>query len=534
MKKVILALVLLLVVFLTVAAHAQPRYGGTLVCVLPDDPPTLATWLSASFLPRMVAPQIVEGLLSHEPDLTPKPLLAEAWTVSNDGLTWTFKLRKGVKWHDGKPFTADDVVFTVEEVWLKHSPDTMSRWKPIGLTATKVDDNTVVFNFNKAYAFTTNYLSSHFGPIVPKHLFEGKDVPTNPFNLKPVGTGPFKFVEYVKGSHITLSKNPDYWGKDDQGRKLPYLDRIVFRVMPDVTARLLAMEKGEVDYQSYPGFPAEAAKKLQESGLKIGAEPISGLARIQRVFPNHRNKTLSDVRVRRALYHAMNREEILKKAYYGFGKVSIGPLHQGSPLYKDLINYDVPKYEYSPEKANRLLDEAGVKKGADGSRFKLTAVLNRAQATDITIAELLRDYFKAVGVQLEIQQVDEATRQSMVAKRQFDLTMWGPITSGPSPDYVKFQWHSSMKDSPNAFANPIGLSNSRVDWILDNAGTVFDKTKQTQLWKEFQKIMVEEVAEFWLYDALILSARNPDYEGLPQMVWGHYDALSNVWWKKGK
>ena len=213
MKKGILILVLSLIVCLTVAGHAQPRYGGTLVCVLPDDPPTLATWLSSSFLPRMVAPQIVEGLLSHEPDLTPKPLLAESWTVSSDGLTWTFKLRKGVQWHDGKPFTADDVVFTVEEVWLKHSPDTMSRWKPLGLTVSKVDDHTILFNFKKAYAFTTNYLSSHFGPIVPKHLFEGKDVPTNPFNLKPIGTGPFKFAEYVKGSHITLSKESRLLGE---------------------------------------------------------------------------------------------------------------------------------------------------------------------------------------------------------------------------------------------------------------------------------------------------------------------------------
>jgi peptide/nickel transport system substrate-binding protein len=377
MRRILLGLLLSVFLFMPmIPVIAQdievPRYGGTLVAVLPDDPPTLALWLSSSFLT-----QIMEGLLDQEPDLTPKPLLAESWTVSSDGLKWTFRLRRGVKWHDGKPFTADDVVFSVNEVWLKHLGDAVNRWKIFGLKAEKVDDLTVVFNLEKRNVYATYYWDSHFGPIIPKHLFEGTDIQKNPYNLKPVGTGPFRFKEYVKGSHISLEKNPDYWQKDERGSSLPYLDRLVFRIMPDTASRLMSMEKREVDYQSYPGFPVESAQKLKELGFRIGADPISGLARIQRIAMNQRNPPLSNLKVRKALLHAMNREEILQKAAYGFGVVSIGPLHQQSPAYKDLINHNVPKYEYSPTKANQLLDEAGYKRGSDGNRLEFNLRFRR-------------------------------------------------------------------------------------------------------------------------------------------------------------
>jgi peptide/nickel transport system substrate-binding protein len=539
MKKIFFGLLLSMVLFMPMLpAIAQdvegPRYGGTLVAALPDDPPTLAVWLSSSFLVRMVGPQIMEGLLDQEPDLTPKPLLAESWTVSPDGLTWTFRIRRGVKWHDGKPLTADDVVFSVNEVWLKHLSDAATRWKLFGLKAEKVDNYTVVFKLEKRNVYATHYWDSHFGPIIPKHLFEGTDIEKNPYNLKPVGTGPFRFKEYVKGSHIIFEKNPDYWQKDKQGNRLPYLDRLVFRIMPDATSRLMAMEKREVDYQSYPGFPVESAQKLKELGFKIGADPVSGLARIQRIHMNQRKPPLSSLNVRKALLHAMDRTEILQKAAYGFGVVSIGPLHQQSPAYKDFINHDVPKYEYNPEKANRLLDEAGFKRGSDGIRFKLTITINRGLSQDATVAELLRDHFQKVGIQLEIQKVDEATRLTLAAKRQFDLTMWGPSISGPSPEAVRNYWHSSLVDTPGGFLNPSGINDKEIDGFTENVGSIQDPAKRNQLCKDFQRRMVENVYELWLYDALIVSAWNPDYVGLPQKVWGHYDALSNVWWKKGK
>src|SRR5262249_49477590 len=147
-------------------------------------------------------------------------------------------------------------------------------------------------------------------------------------NVRPVGTGPFKLQEYVKGSHISLVRNPDYWGRDEAGNKLPYLNRLVFRIIPDVTARILAASKKEIDYENYPGFPVESVETLKRYGYRVASEPVAGVARVQRVFVNGRRGPLANVEVRRALYHALDRDLILQKAQYGFGQVSISPLNQ--------------------------------------------------------------------------------------------------------------------------------------------------------------------------------------------------------------
>lgn len=511
-----------------------PRYGGTLISVLPDDPPSLGSWVSNSFLARMVSPQMTEGLLEYGTDLSPKPLLAESWTVSPDAKTITFKIRRGVKFHDGKPLTADDVVFSANEVWAKHLADARARMTAAGMAMEKIDDDTVALKMKEPYVYAIGYLSSHFGPVVPKHLFAGTDIPKNPYNMKPVGTGPFKFVEYVKGSHITLERNPDYWRKDEQGRKLPYLDRVVFRIMPDATARMLAMTKKEVDCQNYPAFPAEQALKLKEQGFMVGAEPIAGIARISRVIVNQRRDHLGKVAVRKALLHAINREEILQKVGLGYGKVSIGPLHQLNPPYKDVINPDVPKYAYDPALANKMLDEAGFKRGADGNRFNLTYVLARGNVQDGSMAELMRDYFKAVGVVLEIDRVDDPTRLARAAKREFDLMSWGPIISGPTPDGLREHWDSKLKDVQQAFSNSGGTDNKVLDGLLQKATVTADANERNKIWKQWQKEMQENVHEWYIFDVLIVSVWNPDFVGLPQKVWGHYDDHTRIWWKKGK
>jgi peptide/nickel transport system substrate-binding protein len=521
---------------LPAAAQApdQPRRGGTLICVLPDEPPTMANWLSSSFLPRMIGPQMVEGLLEHTPDLTPRPLLAESWTVSPDGLTYTFRLRQGVRFHDGRPFTAEDVVFSANEVWMKHLGDARARWEQYGLRAEAPDPMTVVLKLTKPYVYATHYLSSHFAPVLPKHLFENTDIPRNPHNVRPVGTGPFRFAEYVRGSHIALDRNPSYWRRDAAGRAVPYLDRVVFRIMPDATARTLAMTKREVDYQNYPGFPVESVTALRQAGLSIGAEPVSGIARIQRVFINQRSGPLADVRVRRALYHAINRPQIVEKAAYGFGAVSLGPLHQGSDAYKDLIATDVPRYPHDTALANRMLDEAGLARGANGQRFALRFLINRGLSIDASIAELMRDDFAAVGVGLDIQRVDEATRLATVGRRQFDLTMLGGTISGPSPDAVRNYWLSHLRDSGDGWAGIGGIQDPEIDAAIERGTTTADPAARAEIWRAFQRRMVENVYEWHLFDVQIVSAWNPDFVGLPQRVWGHYDAHSFIWWRRGR
>lgn len=538
LKGVFAILVGFLALFSINATHAaeipsNPRYGGTLISVLPADPPTLATWLSSSFLPRMVAPQIVEGLLEFDSALTPKPLLASSWKVSSDGREYVFNLRRDVKFHDGQPFTADDVVFSVQEVWLKYQSEARSRWKNVGLTVEKVDDYTVIFRLGKTYAYTLNYLSSHFGPIIPKHLFAGTDISSNPYNYKPVGTGPFKFKSYVKGSYVELERNPDYWDKDEYGNRLPYLDRLVMQIIPDPTARMFSMSRGDVDYQSYPGFPVESVKPLRKFGYEVVAEPNAGGARIERVFMNMRKGPLADIRVRKALFYALDREEIVRKAAYGYGVVSVGPFHQKSPPYEAFFSSDLPHYEYSPQKAAALLDEAGYLARANGVRFRLNLTINRALSIDGSVADLMRDYFKAVGIELSIQRVDEATRLSTAGRREFDLTMLGGTTSGPTPDAVSQYWLSDLLNSSGGWENIGGNNDKEIDSLLEQGTTEIDPVSRAKVWNTFQRKMIEEARELWIFDVLDVSVWNKEFVGLPQRTWGYYDALTRVWWSKG-
>jgi peptide/nickel transport system substrate-binding protein len=516
------------------AADDKPRYGGTLVSVLPDDPPTLATWTSASFLPRMVTPQIVEGLVSHAPDLSPKPGLATEWSVSPDGLVYTFRLREGVRWHDGVPFTADDVVFSVNEVWLKHLGAARSRWEPVGVTAEKLDDHTVRLRLKRPYVYALTYMAAYTAPIIPKHLFENGDFESNPYNERPIGTGAFKFEGYTRGSHITLVRNPDYWGRDEDGNKLPYLNRVIFRIMPDVTARTMAASKHEIDYQNFPGFPVETVEALKGMKYKVAAEQVAGIARVQRVFINGRSGPLSKVEVRKALYSAIDRETLLQKAGYGFGKVSISPLNAGSAAYSEYIVGDVNQYPFDIDRANRMLDAAGFPKGADGTRFKLRMVISRGLSSDESISELMRDTFAKVGVSLEIQKVDEATRLALVGKRDFDLSMLGGTVSGPTPDSPNYFWISSLRDVPGGWNNPSGIADPQIDAYLRQGAEELDPVKRNQIWRDFQSRMMNMAYEWYLFDVPVVSAWNPDFVGLPQKVWGHYDSFERIWWRKGK
>lgn len=511
----------------------EPRFGGTFISVLPDDPPTLASWISASFLPRMTTPSVVEGLVRYDEALNPIPLLAESWEVSPDGLQFTFNLRKDVKFHDGTPFDADDVVFSVKELWLKHISDARGRWSGVGLQVEKTGDHTVVFKLDRPFVYAFNYLGSHHGPIVSSELYEGTDPTTNPNNLKPIGTGPFKFVEYVKGSHIELVRNEDYWQKDEQGNQLPYLDRVVMRVIPDPTSRTLAMSKGEVDYQNYPGFPVETVETLRNAGFVVGTETIAGAAWIQRVFLNQRTGPLADVRVRRAAFHALDRDALLTKAGYGFGVVSTGPLNQLSPAYKDLVKKDLPVYGYDPEEAKRLLDEAGYPVKEDGTRFTLKFVINRSLSVDSAVADLMRDYFRTVGIQLDVSKVDEATRLAAAGKHDFDLTMLGGTISGPSPDAPSLYWLSRLRDSTDGWSNIAGINDPELDELLVKGSTALDSAERKEIWDKFQAKMVDDARELWLWDIRNVSVWSPDFGGLPLKPWGQYEPYTRIWWKKG-
>src|SRR2546421_11579150 len=348
------------------AASAQKR-GGTLVMLVQPEPPTLASYISTSGAIGQVATKVYEGLLEYDFNLKPTPGLAQSWKVSPDGKTLPFTLQKGVPFHDGHPFTSADVKFSVLEVLKKVHPRGAATFRELTDIETP-DAHTAVFKLTAPAPYLMMALSGYESPMLPKHLFEGSDIKTSKYANAPVGTGPFKFVEWQRGQFMRFDRNPDYWRK---GR--PYLDRIVARFIADSATRTAAMEKGEAHMGGFAAIPWSDVKALaklpQFETTTRGYEMSSPIVQLD--F-NTRRPPFDNLKVRQAVAYAINRKFVIDNVWFGWGKPATGPISSNfAPLgfyTNEVKSYNVPN---GIEIANKLLDEAGLKRGPDGARAEI-------------------------------------------------------------------------------------------------------------------------------------------------------------------
>ncbi len=323
------------------AQEAKPRVGDSMVVGVVGDPGILNGAISSNFVEKTVSSNVLSMLIRLDRDFKPRPDLAKSWTISEDGLTYTFNLQENVKWHDGKPFTSDDVKFTIDEVIVPlHSRG--GTYKTILDHVETPDAKTVVLKLKAPFGPLMNALGYDFF-IVPKHLYAGIDIKSNPYNSKPVGTGPYRFTEWRKGSHIALDRNPDYFVKG-----LPYLDRLIIQTIPDAAGRVLALESGDIDYLSYQSLPSSAVPRLKTNPkLTVSDQGFESLASISMMTLNLDSPVLKDVRVRKALAHAIDKQVIVERADYGIGKSATGPIASSSWAYEA----DVETYPPNLQKA---------------------------------------------------------------------------------------------------------------------------------------------------------------------------------------
>jgi len=496
------------------AEESNPKPGGTLTVALVAEPKNLNPYTGA-WHSGFVDAQIFNSLLELDENLQPRPSLAESWKILSDEKAYLFKLREGVKWHDGEPLTVDDVKFSFEKIISKY--DIFGALYFNNTVVEIVDSRTVKI---KPGVFLPGAQMLLFASIdtaiVPKHLLEGRDFLKSDFINHPIGTGPFKFKEWVKGSYIELVKNEDYWktGK-------PYLDKIIVKFVTDPSTLVASLQAGEVNYV-FRGLPYETYHSLVNNP---NLDVIKSVRPPYKMFLsfNLKNPILSNKLVRKAIAYALNRTDIAKKATLGICSVT----NTWLPESEITPSPNIKTYEYNPQKAEELLDEAGYPRGSDGKRFTIELLTRTGEAEEAEIADLIKNYLENVGIDIRIKRVDFGTLLDLTANFNYDMVLWKSWIS----TIWQYQQYTTEWIIHDPFANIYQYSNPRVDDLFHQWLKEPDPEKQKEILREIDVILTDDLPQIPLYNVVFLNVKSKNVKG-PDIPVGKYvfwDALENTY-----
>lgn len=475
----------------------------TLVISQPGDPGAMNPAVTTSGGTHPVTDQVFNGLVGLDADLNPVPELAERWTIEDGGRTYRFALRRGVRWHDGQPFTAADVKFTFEHALLKYHSRTRAALENLITAIDTPDDLTVIFRLARPYAPLLQRLDVVEASIIPRHLYEHQDVLTGDATRRPVGTGPFRFVSYSPADKVVLERNRDYFR-----RGLPGVDRLVFRILPNTSAAVSALETGEVDYIGTVPGPDVARLRATKGLAVVSGTGGSGGSICQDVLiPNLAGRFFADLRVRRAFAHAIDRRFIADRVYFGQGQPATGPI---SHLLAWAYTPDVRQYPHDLAEAGRLLDAAGYPRKAGGQRIELTFTHATSHQR---LAQALREQLKAVGITLHLETRDfNSAVEQVFVKKTFDLGL-ASFCNGADPDIGVRRVYVSSNIGPYPFSNGASYRNPRVDALFDEATASTDRAIRRASYVAIQQALAEDVPYFWLIDSEGLRAHRTTFTG---------------------
>jgi peptide/nickel transport system substrate-binding protein len=498
-----------------------PAHGDTVVLASIGDITALIPNIVTDGPSHDIGALVYDGLVQTDQNLNYIGQLADSWTFSPDCLTLTFDLRRDVQWHDGRPFTADDVVFTYQ---MMVHPKTPSAYKdnfaPIERVEA-VDPYTVRVTYSTPFA---RAISSWSIAVLPKHLLEpyvadGR-LRQSPQNQHPVGTGPYRFHEWRSGEKIVLLANRDYY----EGP--PYLGRVVYRVIPSQATIFLELKVHGVDQASltalqytrqtnYPAFNRAYRKYRYPSSTYT----FLGF--------NLQDPRFADIRVRRAFAHAISKRKIIDGVRQGLAREATGPIRPGTWAYTD----QVQQYAYDPAKASQLLAEAGWKdrdgdgivEDPDGRPFAFTIQTNQGNEERKKVAEIIQQRLRDVGVKAEIQVIEWAAFVSeYLKKRRFEAIVMG-FGVGIDPDQYVI-WHSSQR-GPDQM-NRLSYANREVDQLLEAGRSSCQEAERVKHYHRFQQILAEEQPMIFLYfaDALpVVASRVEGIEPAPAGIFWNFN-----------
>jgi peptide/nickel transport system substrate-binding protein len=451
---------------------------------------------------------VFDGLVYIKPDYSPAPDLADSWDNPDDK-TWIFHLHKGVKFHNGQELTADDVKYTFDTILdSKFASPVRSFYTPIQ-SIDVVDNYTVKFTLSEPYGPFLSYMNMG---IVPKSVAE-KD-PTQ-FANNPIGTGPFKFVSWKRGDTITLAANDNYF----QGR--PKLDGIQLKIVPDNSARAVALESGDLDFIQSPVSPQDVTRMETESKFKVERVPAAGYTYINL---NCADPILSDVNVRQALSYLVNRDDIIKTIYKGIGQVAKGPIPPGMWAYTS----DLPSYDYNVDKAKALLDQAGWKVGSNGIRtkdgqpLKLTITTHTEDPDRRQVIEVLQAQFQSVGIQADtnVKAFASLLPDLQAGKYQIVVIGWLNLTN---PDQAMFRQFTI-----GGAANYGKCNDPQLDKLIKDARATLDQTKAKDLYQQASKLVVQNAYYIFLQYQEYIAIHRADLQGFVINPVQYFYSMRNV------
>lgn len=461
-------------------ANADAKVGGTLVAgaIFGLEPKTLnpnirqddgALRVAALLHVTLVATDFINGTGIH-------PALAERWEVNAAGTQYTFNLARDAKWHDGKPVTSADVKWSFDTI-IKEKGGAVRYFEDVTAIETP-DPYTVVFKLRKPDATLLGNLGTWTAPfILPKHVYEGTDWLQNPANNKPIGAGPFKFVEWVKGSHVILEANQDYF----LGR--PAIQRFVMRFY-DLPNLIAAYETGEVKYV-YELIPFSEIFRLKRDSKYVIDFHYRGLS--SQIQLNLKRKPFEDVRVRRALALAIDRQELSRRVFNGLAPVN------PSAMPFNWARTDKYDFKYDPAEAERLLDQAGLRRGPDGVRFRTTESIAPVMSTP-DMATVVQEMWRKIGVELTIESMDfPALFTKAGEKKDFDTVASNVIIGHEPSELARFV----RSDGDRNWA---GYANSRVDELMEQGKRITNQNQRKAIYEEVQKILQDEVWRIYLIE----------------------------------
>jgi peptide/nickel transport system substrate-binding protein len=480
-----------------------PAYGDALITGSIGEPSTLIPLLASDSSSHDIAGLVYNGLVRYDKNLKLEGDLARSWEVSPDGLTITFHLRQGVKWHDGAEFTSRDVLYTYRVTVDPKTPTAYSEDFKQVQKAEAPDRYTFRVSYAKPFAPA---LSSWGIAILPAHLLEGKDITKSPLARSPIGTGPYVFKQWIPAQKLTLEANPAYW----EGK--PYLARYVYRIIPDNSTMYMELKAGGVDmmglspvqYQRQTNTP-EFLSRFNKYRYPASAYTYLGY--------NLRLPLFQDRRVRQAISHAINKDEIIQGVLLGMGQIAHGPFKPGTWAYKATVadpNYD-------PARAVALLKEAGYQMGPDGilvkdgKPFRFTIMTNQGNDQRLKCAQIIQRRLKRVGIDVKIRVMEWASfLTNFIDKGKFESVLLG-WTIGQDPDIYDV-WHSS-KTGPKEL-NFVNFKNAELDRLLVEGRGTFDMEKRKACYYGIQDILAAEQPYTFLYVPDALPAVSARFQGI--------------------